>query len=85
MERKIKIGEYHDGNMAVTVLEDGAPYCNLSINVPGCSLPFGSFVLNHDANGLIDWMDSTGLFEKTSATVSYGMVSEQPIYKLVQS
>lgn len=83
---KIHVGAYKDGNTAITVLDsEGAPYASLSTNIPGCHLPFGSFVLNHDANGLLDWMESTGLFEKTKATVSYGFVKEQPIYKLVAS
>ena len=83
MDRKIKITEYNNGNMSVLLLEDGAPYCQLSTNIPGCMLPFGSFVLNHDANDLVEWMDSTGLFEKTKSTVSYGFVDSQPIYRLV--
>lgn len=84
-ERLVVIrSEYLDGNTAVVVLDwDGIPQATLSVNVEGCKLPPGSFVLNHDVKTMELWMERSGVFEKTPHTISYGFVKNQPVYRIL--
>ena len=82
--RYVKLCRYIDQNqLHVSVLEKNyMPYSTLSICVPEIKLANNEFILSHNANSLIDWMEKTGLFLKTGRTASYGFVKDQPIYKL---
>lgn len=93
---KVHVSRYMTGNLAVILLQDGAAYAYLSVNVGGLvdRLSPDEFVLHHDIEAelakelLSDEGKSDleklalGLFEDTGKRVSYGYVTDQPVWRL---
>lgn len=75
------------GRMAVLIVcESGEPYGDLSINAP--DEVFGiepkEFILNHNVSTAIQVrLLASCIFEDTGKRVHYGMVRNQPVWRLV--
>jgi len=90
----VRVGRYLRGNLAVILLQDGTAYAYLSVNVVSVHLAPDEFVLHHDIEAelakelLSDEGKSDleklalGLFEDTGKRVTYGHVTDQPVWRL---
>ena len=77
--RWIEFHSYPNKNLAVVVRdEDGMPYATLSVNTDVVFEDKKKFVLSHNANMMIDWMNATNMFRYTGERVQYGFC-DQPV------
>ena len=79
----IESTHYGNGRLAVLlVTDDGSEWGRVSVNVVEARLSEGEFVLSHNCRGIEKQLLASGAFEDTGRTVSYGFVSDQPIWRL---